>query len=441
MPWCVCGVEAQAYTQTQVQAQVQAQAESQAAGDAADSVAVRGFGMAKILGTGVNGFDEAAVEEVLVDSAVVRAMTVSVVSCEPFGEVYSLYGHTGLRLSCPVYGVDLLANWGIFNMRQRLFALHFALGLTDYSMDIERWDYFCARYDYYGCGIYEQELSLTFAEKWRLVTAVVDNYREENRVYRYNYFFDNCTTRVRDIVEGSITGDVTYLDRERRESFRELIHEWNDTHRWARWGNDYLLGYQADRYATSREAQFLPFNLSDALAEAMVRDEAGSRPLVRDSHWVLSPRYDKGELSVLDEYVLSPTGIAMMYILIFVIILCIERRYHRRLWAIDIVMLIVTGAMGLLLFFMLFSQHPTVQLNGQLLVFNPLSLALAYPIYKSFRRGERSICLVIIALLLGVGIVIGMSLQHYAEGVMPLALFLLITYTRHLGVAKNEKKK
>ncbi len=375
------------------------------------------------------------------DSAVVAATQVSLITCEPFDRIYSLYGHTGLRIYDKATGLDLLANWGIFDMQQKMFAIRFALGLTDYSMDIEQWEDFCARYRWYGSGIYEQVLNLRNDEKQRLIFAVLENFKEENRHYRYNVFYDNCTTRVRDIIEQSIDGQIVYPRHKTNESFRELLHEWNASHLWARWGNDYLLGIKADRKTTPREAQFLPFNLSHDFANAEIRDSLSERRLVTDSLWATYSVYKPKELSFMDEFVLSPTGVSMAYVLIFVIVVMLERRRKKRLWQLDVAMLTITGVMGLLLFAMFFSQHPTVRLNAQILIFNPLSLVFLRPITRSLRRGEQSPYLLILAFLMGIGVVLGMTLQHFAEGVMTLALFLLLTYTRQAGKKKNEKKE
>ncbi len=367
-----------------------------------------------------------------------QELRVSLLTCEPFGRIYSLYGHTGLRITDPVRGYDIVANWGIFDMKQKFFAIRFALGLTDYSMDIETWDDFSRRYRYYGCGIYEQTLDLTPEESQRLLDAVLENYKEENRRYRYNCIYDNCTTRVRDIIEACLTGTLSIPPPTRRQSFRSLIHEWNTTHLWARWGNDFLLGVKADRLATQHEAEFLPFNLSHDFSHATIHDPSGERPLVKDSTWAVFSVYRPGTLSTLDRLT-SPTAVALAYVVIFIIILFIEKRTHRRLWQLDIVMLTITGVMGLLLFAMFFSYHPTVRLNAQILVFNPLNLLFLRPIGRSLRRGEQSTHLMVLEFLLGIGLVLGMSLQHFAEGVMTLALFLLITYMRHNGPKKYEK--
>ncbi|MCD8283020.1 MAG: DUF4105 domain-containing protein [Prevotella sp.] len=375
------------------------------------------------------------------DSDVVERTEISLITCEPFDRVYSLYGHTGLRLRETNGNVDLLANWGIFDMSRRFFILRFTLGLTDYRMDIEDWGWFCYRYVRYGCGIYQQTLNLTYAEKRRLIDLVLENYKPENRYYRYNYFYDNCTTRVRDIIEASVSGEIVYPRRGKRQSWRELIHDWNDTHLWARWGNDYLLGLPADRKTTDKEAQFLPFNLSRDFDGAVVNTAGGeTKRLVGRGEWVVPQMYDKGESTFISRFVTSPTGAAMAYLVVFVVVFAAEVRLKKRLWLFDALVLAAVGIMGLLLFVLIFSQHPAVSLNAQILVYNPLALVFLYPAVRSLRRGGHSRCLSALAAMAGIGIVFGLLFQRFSEGTTALALFLIMTYMRRTGVVRDEKR-
>lgn len=376
----------------------------------------------------------------LTDSATLADMEISLVTCEPFNKIYSLYGHTGLHIRTTKPGLDLLANWGIFDMRMSFFALRFALGLTDYRMEIETWEYFCYRYHHYGSGVFEQKLALTQEEKLRLVTLVLDNYKPENRYYRYNFFFDNCTTRARDIVEECLCGNISCRGHEKKLSFRDLIHEWNDTHLWARWGNDILLGVNADRKATDKEAQFLPDNLRKDFDNAVVNDDEGERKLVYDTRWAVFPMYDKGSNSFADEVLLSPTGATMAYFIILIVVCLTEWKRRKRLWLFDATVLLTTGMLGLLLFVMIFSQHPAVSLNAQILIFNPLALVFLRPVVKSLRHGKRSKHLTALATMAGLGIVCGITLQHFAEGMMTLALFLIFTYMRRSDFTTNETR-
>ena len=117
--------------------------------------------------------------------------------------------------------------------------LRFVFGLTDYELGIANFSHFCRYYQRWGSSVTEQVLNLTSEEKLQLNLLLEENYQEENRVYRYNYFYDNCSTRPRDIIERCIDGKVVYEQRQDYSpSFRELTHEKTYRHRWATFGND-----------------------------------------------------------------------------------------------------------------------------------------------------------------------------------------------------------
>lgn len=376
-----------------------------------------------------------------VDTVSTAGIEISLVTCEPYNRIYSLYGHTGLRIHDTERDIDVLANWGIFEMKKRFFILRFTFGLTDYKMEIEPWEGFCERYLSYGSGVQEQVLNLTPDEKIRLIAAVRENYKPENRYYRYNYFYDNCTTRVRDIIRESVDGKIVYTNKQQAKSFREHIHEWNETHLWARWGNDFLLGVKSDKLVSNEEAHFLPYNLfSDFAGARIIGKNKTTRPLVTKTRWAVPPIHENGANSFSDKYLTSPTAVSVYYFLILAIVFFIEYKRKKRIWLFDAFIITTTGIMGLVLFAMIFSQHPTVSLNFQILIFNPLSLLFLKPIIKSLRKGEPSKYLLILAALTVVGAVAGIFVQHYAEGVEMAAIFLLLTYIRETGLKKNETK-
>ncbi len=393
---------------------------------------------------GICAFTDDYVQPALpaLDTVALDNVEISLVTCEPYNQVYSLYGHTGLRIYDPVHGIDALANWGIFELKQRFFVLRFTFGLTDYRMEIEPWQEFCERYRYYGCGIQEQVLNLKADEKMKIIEAVAENYKPENRYYRYNYFYDNCTTRARDIIEESVDGKIVYNHKDEPKSFRHLIHEWNGGHLWARWGNDILLGVKADRKVTTSESQFLPYNLLNDFNKARIVSKGhADRKLVTATRWALPSTYVQATPSFADKWLLRPESVAVAYLLVLIGVICIERKRNVRLWQFDAFVLAVTGILGLVLLAMVFSQHPTVSLNFQILVFNPLSLLFLKPIIKNLRQRKQSPYLNCLALLTFVGIVMGLFFQRYAEGVGLLAIFLLETYMRRSGLSKDETKK
>lgn len=115
-----------------------------------------------------------------------------------------------------------------------------------------------------------------------MLKALQDNYANA-RVYRYNYFYNNCTTKARDIILKSINGKIEYKNAiDKSVSFRDLIHGCNANYSWASFGNDLLLGFKADMQTTREEQQFLPDNLMRDFGQAKIVSADGSaRPLVK----------------------------------------------------------------------------------------------------------------------------------------------------------------
>ena len=136
------------------------------------------------------------------------SVEVSLLTCSPHEEIYSLYGHSALRWHDlrAERNVDVVYNWGLFDFQKPHFVLRFVFGLTDYEVGGFPYPLFLEEYKYVGSSVTEQVINLTNSEKARLSEAMRENLRPENRVYRYNYFYDNCSTRPRDIIERSIEG-------------------------------------------------------------------------------------------------------------------------------------------------------------------------------------------------------------------------------------------
>lgn len=372
------------------------------------------------------------------DSTILQRMDsveISLLTCQPRQSVYSLYGHTAIRVEDHSTGADWAVNYGLFSFSKPFFVLRFVFGLTDYEMGIERFSDFRTEYERDGCGVWQQVISLSREDKLAVMEAIDENFRPENRVYRYNYFYDNCTTRARDIIIRSMKGDVTYGSAaaatgcsDGRCTFRSLTHGYNADHRWARFGNDLLLGVTADMQLKDGQEQFLPWILSKELDGATVRQTDGSRRrLVTRSFWAIEP----GVQTVEGGFPLEPRD-CMAAIAALTLLFCIYDIKRRKIsWGYDLTLLLATGTAGLILLAMVFSQHPTVSLNLQILLLNPLALLLAHPTIRCLRKTGKKRWLTIwptFACLF----LIGAAVQQYAEGMLLLASSLLI---RSISVA------
>ena len=352
------------------------------------------------------------------------SVEISLLTCSPHEAIYSLYGHTAIRINDQRNGEDLAVNYGLFSFEKPHFVLRFLFGLTDYEMGIEPFEAFCRQYRYYGSSVTQQVLDLTNEEKWNIVKAVNINYMPENSVYRYNYFYDNCTTRAVDMLTTHLADAHVVFEGEQQKypSFREMVHGCLPHHPWNRFGNDMLLGVKADCKTTLREHQFLPANAMDDFCHAMIVGQDGSnRPLVLREEIVVP----EGAQDVWKDFPLSPKDVFLIVLAITVLITLLEAYTKKVLWGYDALLMILCGLAGIVLFLMLFSQHPTVRVNLLLLLLNPLPL---FFIWRMIRRARKRLpdrqyawWIILICLFF-----IGGIWQHYAEGIFLLASSLLI---------------
>ena len=182
--------------------------------------------------------------------------------------------------------VDYVFNYGIFDFSKPNFIYRFAKGETDYRLGVANYADYVIEYQLRGSTITEQRLNLTPSERQRLWEALVENYRPENRVYRYNFFFDNCATRPALLIEKAV-GHIDYHYPYTAQTFRSLINQCTRHHAWLTFGCDLALGSPTDRIATPHEMMFLPDYLREAFSKAEIIDPEGEhRPLVSETQFI-----------------------------------------------------------------------------------------------------------------------------------------------------------
>lgn len=351
------------------------------------------------------------------------SIRVSLLTCSPHDEIYSLYGHTAIRYEDKASKTDIVVNYGMFSFKKPFFVARFVLGLTDYEMGIQDFNDFCYEYQYFGSQVTQQEINLTPEEKGQLLKALQDNYANA-RVYRYNYFYNNCTTKARDIILKSINGKIEYKNGiDRSVSFRDLIHGCNANYSWASFGNDLLLGFKADMQTTREEQQFLPDNLMRDFGQAKIVSADGSaRPLVKNTEIIVKGN----DHAIAGKTKVTPQFVFITLLLLIAAIVVAEFKTKKRFLWVDISLLLSSGLAGLILFVMLFSEHPTTSTNLQIFILCPLNLYWAIYIIKN-KRNERKLrkAWTFLSIMLCIGLS-GRLIQVYAEGMPLLALSLLL---------------
>ena len=375
------------------------------------------------------------------------SVDISLLTCGPGDEVWSYYGHTALRVEDKAHGTDMAVNWGMFSFGQDYFILRFVFGMTDYQIGVFPMADFIAEYASQGRWVKQQRIRLSRGEKLRIVRAIEENARPENRTYRYNFFYDNCTTRARNMLVSHIGPKNIHLPKSKTySSYRGEIHKWNENHRWARFGNDLLLGYFADRGIDRQEWEFLPDNLSHDFAvqaRADIDEDADMFPaakkrriaLVDTTFYVVAPQAEVAESEPV-----TPKVAFLCFALVILVLCGVETWKKKNFWWLDTALFVLTGLPGFILLAMVFSQHPTVQVNFQMLILNPLNLFFVWKVAKMLRKGKMHWYYHAWAAMLLFALVLDFC-QNYAEGMNILALSLLLRHEVRTALYNRNKKK
>jgi hypothetical protein len=305
---------------------------------------------------------------------------ISLITCGPGDELYSAFGHNAIRVWDRESNQDVVYNYGTFDFNTPYFYVKFTQRTLDYMLSVSTYERFLLEYNYFQRSVREQVLDLNAAQKEQLIRFLQVNYLPENRFYRYDFFYDNCATKVRDVLEQVLGTQLQWNDKiEEPKTFRTLIDEYVYRLPWADFGIDLALGAVIDQDANYRERMFLPDYLEAAVAQATIEGDGPTRPLVLNDHLVLDfpPR----------EAAFEPTG-PLVVLWLFAILMAALTFYSFRKkknyrW-VDISFFAVLGLLGVLIFVLwFFTFHSQTKYNWNILWAFPLHLGLAYGLWKN----------------------------------------------------------
>lgn len=370
----------------------------------------------------------------------------SLLTCGPGTEIYSLFGHTALRYEDRRRGIDAVFNYGLFSFDTPNFVLRFTLGETYYQLGATDYKYFLAEYQMTNRDVWQQTLNLSSEEKRQLIALLEENYRPENRVYLYNFFHDNCSTRPRDLVERTVKGRLHYADdmttTDTGRSFRDIVHQYCKGHPWSQFGIDLCLGSEADRPISRRQMMFAPFYLKDFFATATLTDSTGIRaiPLVSHTEQVVTASPEDKETGLP---LPSPITCALILLAAVAAATWYGVRQGKSLWGIDLVLFLAAGLGGCILaFLVLLSKHPAVSPNYLLFVLHPLHLFCLPWMLKKIIRKEKSHYMMANLVVLTLFIVLWALIpQKINLAVLPLALCLLVRSAGNLILSHKQATK
>ena len=230
---------------------------------------------------------------------------VYVVTCGPFQqELYSAFGHSAFRIHDPETSIDWIYNYGVFDFNQPNFYLNFARGNLNYKLGVQQYPQFRDYYIYYNRFVHEQQLNLTHAQKQRLFDFLEWNALPENQYYRYDYFYDNCATKIRDVMQHVFGVTVKFDDSYIRthHTIRDLTELYLKQQPWGDLGIDICLGLPMDKKASAYEYMFLPDYIESTFDHATIVDSI-SKPLVKEKIITYEAKPEESDFSWLHPWI------------------------------------------------------------------------------------------------------------------------------------------
>ena len=303
---------------------------------------------------------------------------VSLITASPGSELYTIFGHTALRITDPVSGIDRTYNYGTFDFDTAGFYRKFAFGNLQYFLSVNPYEKAKQAYLKAGRTLTEQRLNLSPSQIQRLYNYLQANARPENRYYSYEFFYDNCTTRVFEALK-TVAGDSIRfqkpLNRE-EQSYREYISPYLEPVPWIQFGINLLLGTPADRVPADRQTMFLPDLLKERFADARLQRADTSRALVHGQSM-----YVPSKPATINPSFITP-AVVFWVLLGLVAPLSFIFRNRRTFWRwFDRFLFGTVGFLGLLILFLwVFSAYPSTKWNWNIVWTLPALIFLYIPI-------------------------------------------------------------
>ena len=318
-------------------------------------------------------------------------LRIALVTAAP-GDIYwQRFGHNALLVENTVSGDARFYNFGMFDFEQTNFLLNFVRGRMIYRLDATPPDVDLAHFAAEGRSVWVQELNLAPQQRYAVAEMLGQNALPENAEYRYDYFAQNCSTRVRDVLDAVLDGRLkeTMSARARGETDRSLAIAYASPEPWLAVGIDLGLGPAADRKLSFWDEMFLPLRLRELLRDMRVTDARGyPQPLVAREWTAYHGRLDDQVPPPprwLPAFAIAGLTLAMLAALV----LRARRGIGRSIGLGVIALLLLTLGLGgvVLAGLWAFTDHAIAYGNLNLVLFSPLSLLLVWPLWR-WRRPD-----------------------------------------------------
>ena len=350
---------------------------------------------------------------------------ISILTIGPGTSLNDAFGHSAIRIKDPVYKFDIVFDYGRYDFETENFYLKFAQGKLDYEINQSDFEVFMGYYKYNNRSVKEQLLNLNTEQKTAFYYLLKEAIKPENKSYPYDFFYNNCATKIKDDIETILNNQLAYYPKTtfKQISFRNLIRSDLNQNSWGSFGIDIALGSKIDQIASVEEHMFLPKYLHQLLENARLKTD--------DSRLVsISKTLYPSDTITKTNFFSSPLFILGALALIMLFITYKDYKNNTRSKWLDMGLFAFTGVVGVLLLLLWFAtDHQTTAYNYNLLWAFALNILFIPSISKS-KLNNRGLSylkfLVLLMSLMGLHWITGV--QSFAIGLIPLLIAIIMRY-------------
>ena len=360
----------------------------------------------------------------------------SLITCSPGSELYSIFGHSAIRLLDTTTQTDLIFNYGVFDFSTPHFYWKFIRGKLQYQLAIQKTDHFLQGYRREGRSVKEEIFNLNPQDKRQMINFLFWNYQPANRYYLYDFFYNNCSTKIWEVAKSEVSGNMEFdTSGYSAQSFRALLGPCLKPVPWSRLGIDLLLGMPADRVASFSQQMYLPDYLSRNMSYTFTSyPEKGKIRLLGPKQSLIERN---SKLSGHSEPFIKPKLGGWIFFAVFLVISFLAGHKTKK-W-VDGIFFSLLGLLGMLMIFAWFAtNHQQMDGNLNVLWANPLGLLFAWFILRNLMRNASRI----------MGLMMGASLftllfwnilpQNFNEALIPVILTIVLRGAdRWLALKRN----
>lgn len=309
--------------------------------------------------------------------------SVSLLTISPGEELYSSFGHSTILIEDYQNGLSEMYNYGSFDFETENFYIKFLRGTLPYQLTKNQLAPTLQYWTNEGRLVTKQQLRLSLEERQQIYELLEKNYLPENRTYQYKFFYDNCSTRIRDILKDVLSDKLVFNENFNTDkSYRDWIDTYAGHKAVADFGMDIAIGIPADKKTGYNGAMYIPDNMMFAFDSAVIKTDSSKRAFVLNkqvlnAYFVKEPTQKK-EVNI---------PIILGGLLLLTSLLPFIRKKENDLKAISLfnkVLFLIAGVAGLILTLLwFFTDHGVTMYNLNVLWANPFYLFL-FTITKRF---------------------------------------------------------